>query len=182
MPNRGASETTQARILEVAVDAFAANSYEAVSLRQIAREVGIDVALVHRSFGSKEGLFVAVMDHVFSDQHAAVRGDEDLRDSFTDALFERRETAAPNLVRLQIVLRSFSNATAKSIIKERLQLNMLEPLSELLPSPQPQRAAVLMGLMMGSVILRNVLEIDALANDDGEAEALIRDLITHLST
>ncbi|UOM34356.1 TetR/AcrR family transcriptional regulator [Acuticoccus sp. I52.16.1] len=181
MQHRGASEATQARILEAAVNAFAANSYDAVSLRRIARDVGIDVALVHRSFGSKEGLFVAVMDHVFCDSHASVRSEENLADSFTDVLFERKDTPAPNVKRLKIVLHSFSNATAKSIIKDRLETNMLAPLRERLQEPKRQRAAVLMGLMLGSVILRNLLEIDGLVDDDGEAEAMIREVIETLA-
>ncbi|RAI00906.1 hypothetical protein DLJ53_16895 [Acuticoccus sediminis] len=182
MQSRGASEATRARILDVAQQAFATRPYDAVSLRQIARDVGIDVALVHRTFGSKEGLFVDVMEHAFGDSHAQVRGPGDLKDILADTLFERNDKAAPSLDRLNIVLRSFSHPTAKQIIRDRLKCNMLDELASRLPPPQRERAAVLMSLMLGSVILRNVLQVDGLANDDGAAEKLFRQVVELLET
>jgi AcrR family transcriptional regulator len=56
-PNR-----TRAAILAAARSAFAARGYDAVSVRAVAREAGVDPALVHRFYGSKEELFVAAME------------------------------------------------------------------------------------------------------------------------
>src|SRR3954454_8406544 len=55
-PNR-----TRAAIVAAARTAFAERGYDAVSIRSVARDAGVDPALVHRFHGSKEELFVAAM-------------------------------------------------------------------------------------------------------------------------
>ncbi|WP_018267634.1 TetR/AcrR family transcriptional regulator [Methylosinus sp. LW4] len=54
-------EKTRERILQAALARFGSASYEDVKLRDIAAEFGVDVALVHRAFGSKEQLFAAAL-------------------------------------------------------------------------------------------------------------------------
>ncbi|MFD2029187.1 TetR/AcrR family transcriptional regulator [Ancylobacter dichloromethanicus] len=49
--------TTRQTILTAAAKRFASASYDEVSLRDISADVDVDVAYVHRSFGSKENLF-----------------------------------------------------------------------------------------------------------------------------
>ena len=53
--------TTKADILEAARARFLAEGYDAVTLRTIAADAGVDVALVSYYFGSKKGLFGAAM-------------------------------------------------------------------------------------------------------------------------
>src|ERR1700738_1364837 len=48
---------TRDRILNAAIERFTRTSYEQTGLRDIAADVGIDVAYVHRCFGSKKRLF-----------------------------------------------------------------------------------------------------------------------------
>jgi AcrR family transcriptional regulator len=56
----GSPETKQL-IREVATRRFLAQGYQAVTMRSIATEAGVDVALVSYYFGSKKGLFGATM-------------------------------------------------------------------------------------------------------------------------
>lgn len=56
------AEATRAAILTAARERFARESYDDVGMRDIAGDVGVDAALVSRYFGSKEDLFVAVLD------------------------------------------------------------------------------------------------------------------------
>jgi len=56
---RGA-EATRAKILESAEKLFGDHGYDGVSVRQIAIEAGVPVALVNYHYGSKEGLFRAI--------------------------------------------------------------------------------------------------------------------------
>lgn len=48
------------RILDAAEELFAAHGYDGVTLRQIAQQAGVDVALANYHFGKKRALFEAV--------------------------------------------------------------------------------------------------------------------------
>ncbi|WP_191563146.1 TetR/AcrR family transcriptional regulator [Janibacter melonis] len=58
---RGGDADTRAEILAVALEHFAAKGYDATSLRGIAREAGVDPALVHHYFEGKSALFAEVI-------------------------------------------------------------------------------------------------------------------------
>lgn len=58
---RAGAPDTRRDVLEVARRRFLAEGYKAVTLRSIAAEAGIDVALISYFFGSKKGLFGAAM-------------------------------------------------------------------------------------------------------------------------
>jgi AcrR family transcriptional regulator len=51
-------------LLRSARQAFATGGYEATSVREIARASGVDPALVAHHFGSKEALWIAVVDQI----------------------------------------------------------------------------------------------------------------------
>ena len=53
---------TKAAIVDAARVDFAAQGYDATSVRGVARRAGVDPALVHHYFGGKARLFAAVMD------------------------------------------------------------------------------------------------------------------------
>lgn len=56
------TESTRATILEAARAAFAASGYGGASMRSIATAAGVDASTVVHFFGSKEGLFRAVIE------------------------------------------------------------------------------------------------------------------------
>lgn len=55
------SSDTRERILEVARDLFARNGIDKTSIRSIAAAAGVDAALVHHYFGTKQQLFAAAI-------------------------------------------------------------------------------------------------------------------------
>jgi AcrR family transcriptional regulator len=58
---RSDGEQTRLRILQTAEKLFSIDGFSGVSLRQITGEAGVDLALIKYYFGSKEGLFDAVL-------------------------------------------------------------------------------------------------------------------------
>jgi AcrR family transcriptional regulator len=60
----GASGTREA-ILAAARERFAAHGYDRTRIRDVATDAGVDAALVHYFFKSKDGLFVAAMELPF---------------------------------------------------------------------------------------------------------------------
>lgn len=55
-------QQTQQRILVTAREMFAQAGYDGVSVRSIATSAGVDQALVHRYFGTKQALFLAATE------------------------------------------------------------------------------------------------------------------------
>ena len=85
------------KILRVAEEHFAVHGFFATSLRQLTREADVNVAAVHYHFGSKETLFVAVLnrrilpfvtmvlDSVSAEASSKNLSAEDIVRSFVDA-------------------------------------------------------------------------------------------------
>jgi AcrR family transcriptional regulator len=61
---QGRGEDTRRRILETALQVFATEGYEGASTRQLAERAGVNLPAIQYYFGSKEGLFRAVIDSI----------------------------------------------------------------------------------------------------------------------
>ncbi|MGW0179624.1 TetR/AcrR family transcriptional regulator [Nocardia sp. NPDC003345] len=59
---RAGRPDTREAILAAARDRFARNGFDKTSIRAVAAEAGVDPALVHHYFGTKQGLFGAVVE------------------------------------------------------------------------------------------------------------------------
>jgi AcrR family transcriptional regulator len=57
---------TRERLLRAAMEVFAANGFEAATIREICRRANANVAAVHYHFGDKKRLYAAIFDAVFS--------------------------------------------------------------------------------------------------------------------
>jgi len=57
-------EDTRRRILEAAIETFAAEGYEGASTRALAERAGVNLPAIQYYFGSKEGLYRAVVEYM----------------------------------------------------------------------------------------------------------------------
>src|SRR5688500_7134829 len=64
---------TRAAILDAAEHLFSRRGFAAVSLNEIAEAAGVSRATPSYFFGSKEALYVAVLERVFADRQTAAR-------------------------------------------------------------------------------------------------------------
>ncbi|MFE4632193.1 TetR/AcrR family transcriptional regulator [Streptomyces sp. NPDC056773] len=64
---RAGAELDGHRLLEAALEAFADKGYDGMSVRELARRIGVSHALLTARFGSKEGLWFAAMEHAVAD-------------------------------------------------------------------------------------------------------------------
>jgi TetR/AcrR family transcriptional regulator len=62
-PPGATGEGTRDEILDAALQAFAEAGFEAMSVRELTRRLGVSHNLVHHHFGSKEDLWRAALDH-----------------------------------------------------------------------------------------------------------------------
>ena len=65
---RYSAEDTKAVLMENALRAFTAAGFDDVGVREIAQAAGVNPSLVNRYFGSKQGLFEAMLDQMPSAQ------------------------------------------------------------------------------------------------------------------
>lgn len=173
---------TRERILEAAIRQFSRRSYEQTGLRDIATDVGVDVAYVHRCFGSKETLFAEALraaigaDHVFSSSRGELPAAL-ARQAFARDGKRSRGRARP----LDIVVRSLTSPKAASILRDYILNDFVEPLSTKLRKPAQGRAALIAAFLAGIGILRNVLEIEPLREPGGgELEELLASVIASI--
>ena len=80
-PDRLPPEETRVRILACAVALYARGGFHGVSMRDVARAVGVTPAALYYHFPDKEQLYLAAVGHVFNDRIpvalAALVGDGD---------------------------------------------------------------------------------------------------------
>jgi AcrR family transcriptional regulator len=72
-PGADGRETREA-ILDAALEAFAGTGYEAMSVRELTRQLGVSHTLVNHYFGSKWELWRAAVEHGFGEAAGEIRG------------------------------------------------------------------------------------------------------------
>ena len=55
--------TTQEKIIKVAIDLFSAKGFKGTSIRDIAHKMEMSISNIYHYFGSKEGLWLAILEH-----------------------------------------------------------------------------------------------------------------------
>jgi AcrR family transcriptional regulator len=151
-------EITRRRILEAARARFSTASYEDVKLRDIAAEVGVDVALVHRAFGSKEQLFSAVLSTSKEVETRSTLDSSRLSDEFASGFFGAGQNET-----LQIVVRSLTNPQAREVLRARSLTEFISPVAAALAGPSTlERATLFNACLVGMAIFREVLGAEAL--------------------
>ncbi|RJF77011.1 TetR/AcrR family transcriptional regulator [Rhodopseudomonas palustris] len=175
-----AKVATRDRILDAAIVRFSRQSYEATGLRDIAADVDVDVAYVHRCFGSKERLFAAAVEATLKPELLLGGKAEDLAATLAHELFHHAEGHGPHQVRpLDIVIHSLSSADASRVLREVVARSFIEPLAAKLGRADALNAALITALLAGTGILRTVLGIAPLQETEGgRLEAMMTAALT----
>lgn len=170
----GKGAITRRRILDGAIRRFAMASYDDVSLRDIAADVGVDVAYVHRSFGSKEKLFLAVLSDMSEGRDITDLPLADILRNFSRQVFDdtarwREEDEEP----LMILIRSLSLPAAAGPVGSRLDDLFIKPLGEKIGDETGLRASMAMAMLIGLRMMRSFLKLPAMTGADPEQAAEI---------
>lgn len=168
---------TRAAILAAAQQRFLRESYDSVGLREIAGDAGIDVALISRYFGGKEGLFREVVaDEKRPNLFREARSVADLPDFLTQLVLNDEDDDRQDRMEMFIVmLRSASSPKAGEIIRDLVHRDVLEPLTELIGEDGSAiRANMLLAILMGISVLRTIMMVDSFSDDDQAAECTAR--------
>ncbi|HET6855526.1 MAG TPA: TetR family transcriptional regulator [Streptomyces sp.] len=161
------------RILQAARDEFSERGYDKTSMRGIAKAAGVDAALVHHYFGTKDDVFVAAVEMSFEPALVlpAIIGQgtdgigERLARYFI-GVWENPVTRAPLLA---IVRSALTNETAAKVLRTFVLRRLLERVAEEIDVPNPTfRAELAASHMVGIAMLRYVVKVEPMASVDTE--------------
>jgi len=149
------SGSTRARILQAAMLRFATHSYEATGLRDIAADVGVNVAYVHRCFGSKERLFREALEATLWPDRLFAGPARGLAASLAREVLREREGG--EIRAFDIVIHSFSSPEAARVMADLLAEAFVAPLMERRDGLSATQATLVAALLAGVGILRDVV-------------------------
>lgn len=154
---------TKEQILQAAIKCFSEKSYDDTGLRDIASAANVDVALVHRSYGSKEALFTRVLDEACRDGSLEQLTETDELAKAVAQLYAENPLNENNP--MEIIIRSLGSPKANDILVQMIESQMIEPVASRLKAPADQRASLIMSLLFGLGISKLVMKLPALQNE-----------------
>jgi AcrR family transcriptional regulator len=163
----GTSQTREA-IAAAAREQFAELGYEGATFRRIAAAAGVDPALVVHFYGSKENLFLEVMQLPEEIADAVVHIAEGPRETVGQRLAALVVAALENPATRPIVLGRIRSASshpgAAALVRETVTRD-LSRLAAAITGDQPETRAVLCGAhLVGIALVRYVVMVEPLAS------------------
>lgn len=167
MGRRPGSLSTRQDILDAARAVFATTGYRGATTRAIAQSAGVDPALIHHYFGSKEKLFSATLEFP---EHAP--------DRLVAALSGPQEGLGARLTRAYLALWEEPETRGQMVIAARASLGSDEAMARVrptivdmlgrapgsdIPGPDPEvRFALAMAHLVGVAAVRHISKVPPL--------------------
>ncbi|WBO64663.1 TetR family transcriptional regulator [Streptomyces camelliae] len=173
-PPRTESADTRDRILTAAREEFSERGYEKASVRGIAKAAGVDSALVHHYFGTKEQVFEAAVAVAFAPAldapDAVAAGPLDgVGERLTRFIFGIWENPTTRTPLLAIVRSAVNNDTAAAVFRRLIASQLLRRVAARVDLPDPElRAELAAAQLVGAAMLRYVIKLEPLASADLE--------------
>lgn len=165
---RPGAPDTRAAILDAARELFATGGFAGTSVRAVAASAGVDPALVHHYFGSKDDLFVA-----------ALQLPVDPRVILAPVLAEGPDGAGERILRVMLsvwddadhrlpllaMARGLLEPTGERLMSQGFLPVVIQPLGQALGIDHPEtRMPLFASQIVGLIMLRYVLEAEPLAS------------------
>jgi len=190
---RPAGSGTKLAIEEAARRRFAEIGYPRTTMRAIAADAGVDPRLITHFFGSKQKLFVSVVELPFEPwptfDALLSGGGEDVGARLAEFLLEMLDRPQTRSTVLGVIRAAASEDDAARQTQELLATRLLAPLARHVGADQPDlRAALLASQVVGLTFARHVVGFPVLlAADRRSLAALLGDVFTvylqgHLSS
>jgi AcrR family transcriptional regulator len=173
---RPGSGDTRADILAAARAAFGERGFGGATIRDIAARAGVDPALVHHYFGSKQQLFVAAMEFPIDLRAIAPRlldgPADELGERFVRLVLELWETPAVRPLLLGVMRSATTDPVAAAMLRQTLVEGPILALTLSIDRPHAALRATLAGSqMIGLALARYVVGVEPLASASPDALA-----------
>jgi AcrR family transcriptional regulator len=164
----GVSGTREA-ILDAARRAFAEQGYQQATIREVAELAGVDPALVHHYFGTKQDLFVAAVQLPINpvERLTAVLAEdrEHVGERMIGVFLSVWDHAANTSPLLALVRSAVGDEHAAAMLREFITEEVLGQIARQLGSPDARLRATLVGSqLIGLMMARYIIKVEPLAS------------------
>jgi AcrR family transcriptional regulator len=165
---RPGNPDTREAILTAAREAFAERGFDGAPIRAIATSAGVDPALVHHYFGTKDDLFLAALQAPLDPREVllpvADGGLEGAGERLVRTFLTVWDDEATRLPLLALVRRVF-DPEGRQLVRDGFMQMVLGPIGVRLGVDQPERRMSLVASqLMGIVLVRYVVGVEPLAS------------------
>jgi AcrR family transcriptional regulator len=166
--------STRGAILDAARRHFAETGYAATSLRTIAADAGVDPTVLLHFFGSKDGLFRAVVGWPFDpaevEQHLAAHCDERPGARLARTFFHYWEHPNSGPALAALTRSAMTHAESAALLRDFVGRELFGRVAGLVSGADAQlRIQTAVGQLIGVAMLRYVLRLEPIASmDTGE--------------
>lgn len=172
---RPGNQDTREAILDSARKAFAERGFDKASIRAIAAGAGVDPALVHHYFGTKDELFLATvnapLDPAVIISGAMKGGIDELPERLLRTFLSVWDNPVTGAAALAMVRSGLQHDWSARMLREFLVTRILRRILGGLtidPAEVPLRGALMASQMIGLVMVRYVVKLEPLASADPE--------------
>lgn len=165
-------------ILAAAREAFADRGYDAASIRSIATAAGVDPALVHHYFGTKDQLFLDAMQAPFDPgetlHQVLVKGPDGAGERLIRMMLGVWDSAAGGAA-AAIIRSAVSNELFARMMREFIMQRILRRIAKDLDLPPKEgmlRANLVASQIAGLIMVRYIVKIEPLAS--APADTVVR--------
>jgi AcrR family transcriptional regulator len=160
---------TRGEILTAARESFASKGFGGTSIRGVARQAGVDAALVHHYFGGKDELFIESMALPIDPRVVASTVLDGPREGLGRRIIETFLgvwESPEGQQRMRAVLRSaVSTEDVAQLMRDGISRMIMLPVSHALGTPDARlRVSLVASQLIGMALMRYLIELEPLAS------------------
>jgi AcrR family transcriptional regulator len=164
---------TKAAILDAAKAEFAAKGFDRATLRSIALAAGVDAALVHHYFGSKDDLLLAALEVPFDPREVipalTAGGIDGLGERIARRFVSIWDTEEMRIPLVALIKSSLSSESAGAQLREGFVRIVMVPIAAAIGTDDALlRAQLVASQLLGLAVSRYVLRLQPLASAPAE--------------
>jgi AcrR family transcriptional regulator len=170
---RPGKQDTREAILAAARQAFAERGYDGASIRSIATSAGVDPALVHHYFGTKEELFLATVRAPVNPAELIAKvwtsGPDRIAERLLETFLSVWEHPVSGPAFEALVRGALGNRLSSRLLREFFAVQIVRRAMQTLgtvvdPAEVPLRASLVASQLFGLAIVRYILKFEPLAS------------------